>query len=122
MITFPIDAAFTHNDGVTYLTQQSAIYQWNSTAGPYDRLPNGRRSQGWPRRIPEVISGIPAIIDTAFNWKYDKRTYFFKDAFFYIWDASLIKAVGPYGIEQWTDVCKINICRIVKGKQVCVDN
>ena len=85
--------------------------RWNTTGPPYDRLPNGKVADGWPKKISTVFPGLPDSIDTAFQWPLDGKVYFFKGSYFYIWDSVSNKADGLYGIEQWRNVCDVYVCR-----------
>lgn len=63
-----IDAIFSTKDGTSYVFQGSN----------YWRLTDDSVAEGYPRKIQDDWSGLPADIDAAFTWKNFGATYFFK--------------------------------------------
>ena len=112
-----VDAAMVFTDNKTYIFQENLVYRW--VLGKNNLyLPKGKVEDGWPKNITEVFPGVPNNLDTAFQWYHDKRVYFFKGSFYYIWNQSIGKVDGPFSIEHWRNICNVYMC---SNKRKCLE-
>ena len=117
-----------HPESHTYLFQDEWVYLWDSdkkTSNPEDHWPKGAVADGWPRKIKDVFPGVPNKIDTAFNYYFDDRVYFFKDRHFKVLkknmqnkrDTDRHKYKVKPGKKPTKEIFK-NICNV----KMCVDD
>lgn len=71
-------SAFVDQKGTTYLFKGEQVYKYNSKSK--------KISNGYPKLISDVFSGVPSNIDAVFVWGKDLKTYFFKGNFYYRYD------------------------------------
>lgn len=93
-----IDAAVSIDNFYSYFFKGDTSYMYDNQLDQVIKVE--KISTAWPL--------IPDNLDSAFVWYYNGFTYFFKGMYYWKWDRTKNRGLGPYRVKNdWKNLCEV---------------